>query len=231
MKVIFSGLESSGKSLLLAKTVRELIYRNAEWLKVTGVMRPIRSNIRFAPHVVERAKELGIEIYYWKDLEDLTPHTEFDLVIDEIGTYFDSRKWSDLSLDVRRWIVQGAKCGIEMYGTAQDFAQVDKAFRRLTTNLVHITKIMGSRRPSATTPPIKRIWGICAKTELDPLAYKEDKDKFEGKGLPSFFFIVKEDCIMYDTQQKIAEAKLPPFKHQVRECLHEGCGHVKVSHV
>lgn len=231
MKVIFSGLESSGKSLLLARTVRELVYRNAKWLTITGVPRPIRSNIRFADHVVVQAKAMGIDILYWKDLDELLPYGEFDLIIDEVGTYFDSRKWADLSLDVRRWIAQGAKAGIEMYGTAQDFAQVDKSFRRLTTNLVHITKIMGSRRPSATTPPISRIWGVCLKHELNPMAYKEDKNKFESAGLPSFFLIVKDDCVMYDTQQKIEETQLPPLKHRVRYCQKAGCGHVKVEHL
>jgi len=228
MKVIISGLESSGKSLYIARIVRELIYRNAKWLKITNKPRPIWTNIRFAPHVVAEALIMGIEMKYWKDLDDLIHVEDADVIIDEVGNYFDSRKWADLSLDVRRWLTQGAKRGIEIYGTAQDFAQVDKSFRRLTTDLIHITKLMGSRRPSATTPPIKRIWGVCTKRTLDPMAYSEDKNKFEGTGFPSFFFIVKEDCIMYDTQQKIEEAELPPLKHQIRKC--GTCDHIKISH-
>jgi len=97
--------------------------------------------------------------------------------------------WTDLSLDVRRWLTQGSKMGIEFYGSAQDFAQVDKAFRRLCNHLYDIKKLLGSARPSATKPPVKKIWGICLMNSLDPNAYNEDKKKYEGGvWIPSFFF-------------------------------------------
>jgi len=55
MKVIFSGLESSGKSLKLAMTVVDLVHRNAKWNKITGKSRPIVSNMRFSPHFFDWA--------------------------------------------------------------------------------------------------------------------------------------------------------------------------------
>jgi hypothetical protein len=194
MKIIYSGLESSGKSLRLAKVVADLVYRNNKWNEkrqeewlANGMPqgekpqpRPIVSNIRFKEAFEQFAMvEMGVPIIYWNNLDEIIKYDNADIIIDEVGTYFDSRLWADLSLDVRRWLTQGAKTGIEIYGSAQDFAQVDLAFRRLVNNLYHITKLLGSPRPSATRPPVKRIWGICTMRELNPREYKEDKKTFD----------------------------------------------------
>jgi len=116
-KTIFSGLEDSGKSYMLAHTASEIAYRNAKWLKITGVPRPIISNLRFEPsfeqHVVT---DLGIPIRYWKDISELREITNADLFIDEVGTYFDSRTFKDLPLDIRLWLAQASKLGVDIYG-------------------------------------------------------------------------------------------------------------------
>lgn len=230
MKMIWSGLESSGKSLRLAQKIEYLIQRNAKWYTITGIPRPIRSNLRLAPEIEQWAHDLGVPVLYWKNLEELVYFYDCDVIIDEVGNYFDSRKWADLSLDVKKWLTQGAKSGIEIYGTAQDFAQVDKAFRRLTSHLYHVTKLFGSERPTPTKPPITRIWGVCMLQTLDPRAYKEDAQKFDVHGFPSFFFIERKYCMMYDTRQSIEVSELPPFRHEVRKCEHDGCGFVKIIH-
>jgi len=237
MKVIFSGLESSGKSLKLAKTVAEIAYRNAAWAKRSGHIRPIASNLEFSAtfykHVTE---DLGIPIQYWSNIDELIKLHDCDVIVDEVGNYFDSRLWADLSRDARMWLSQGAKTGVEMYGSAQDFAQVDKAFRRLVNHLFHITKVMGSRRPAATKPPVKRIWGLCVIRELDPQGYDEDKKKFAAGGvIPSFFTIRRQDCEIFDTTQKIIRSRPEPMRHIERffdlgaACLDRG--RHKILHV
>src|SRR5882724_10181309 len=104
---------------------------------------------------------------------------------------------------------------IELYGTAQDFAQVDNSFRRLVNELVHITKLLGSPRPSATRPPVKRIWGLCRLVSLDPQTYDETEDKFANKSLLDlhFFWIRREHCEIFDTGQKIKRSKPLLLKH------------------
>jgi len=232
MKIIYSGLESSGKSLRLAKVVSDLVYRNAKWNSETGKLRPIVSNLRFSDEFeLWATQEMGVPIVYWNDLNELITYGDADVIIDEVGTYFDARLWSDLSLDVRRWLTQGAKTGIEIYGSAQDFAQVDLAFRRLVNHLFHITKLVGSRRPSATRPPVNRIWGVCAMRELNPREYKEDKKSFDKTNIfPSFFLIERRYCEIFDTGQKILRSKPTPFKHTERECENENCGFHKIIH-
>jgi len=227
-KTIYMGIESSGKSLSLAKDVQRIIVRNSKWNKITGRSRLICSNLRFSKDVEQWANHLGVEIKYWTDLEELVFMSDCDLIIDEIGNYFDARRWSDLSIDVRKWLTQSAKAGIEMYGTAQAFGQIDLAFRRLVDNLHKVTKIVGSPRPTPTRPPVDVVWGICMLRKVDPLSFKEDKPLGESAGFPSFFFIIKEDCLLYDTRQIIQVTELAPYRHQVRKCL--TCDFTKIIH-
>jgi len=237
-KTIYSGLEGEGKSLRLAMTACDLVERNARWREQSGIVRPIWSNLKFSPLFMEKALEVGIPIYYWENLDDLIKIANADILMDEVGNYFDSRLWADLSLDVRRWLTQGDKMGIELYGTAQDFAQVDKSFRRLVKHLYYIKKAMGSPRPSPTKPPVTKIWGFCWFFELDPRTYKEDEDKFEALSVFDwrFFRIRKIYCEIFDTTQKIQRSKPAALRHEERYCeLHDVAGHRcdyhKISHI
>lgn len=232
MKVVWSGLESSGKSLKLSVEVVSLVHRNSDWYKKSGIKRPILSNMYFSKSFYDYATSLEVPILYWENLDDLVSHTNCDVLIDELGNYFDSRMWQDLSLDVRRWLTQGAKSGIEIYGTAQDFAQVDKSFRRLVNNLYMVTKVIGSPRPSPTKPPVKRIWGVCMIRELDPVSYSEDDKKFKSDfmSMPTMMLIEKKYCDIFDTTQKIKRSKPPLLRHEELYCSDPDCKYHKVVH-
>jgi len=237
-KVIFSGLEGNGKTLRLAMQAEDLLERNAEWYQRSGISRPIAPNFKLSEQFEQRAYEAGVPIIYWRHLHELIKIQQADVLIDEVGNYFDSRMWSDLSLDVRQWLTQGDKSGIELYGTAQDFGQVDKSFRRLVTQLLHITKAMGSPRPAATKPPIGRIWGLCWIFALDPRTYDENDDKFAKLSIFDwrFFVIRKRYTEIFDTTQKIPRSEPAPLRHEVRYCEHYHepgavCKHFKVSHL
>lgn len=224
-KTIFAGLEDSGKSLQLAIHAGKLAERNAKWMKKTGIPRPIVSNLEFQePFFKYVTEELGIPIKYWKDLEELPSLTDCDLIIDEVGAYFDSRTFKDLPLDLRLWLAQASKLGVDIYGSAQDFAQVDITFRRLTTSLYEITKLIGSSRPTKTRPSSKRIWGLCQMRQLDPVGYDEQKKAFNNSSvLPSWFLIKRAHCEIFDTTKRIAKSKPTPYKHVVRPCAEPGC--------
>jgi hypothetical protein len=229
MKIIYSGLESSGKSLFLAREAERILLRNAKWFKQSGITRTIRSNIKFSYWFETRAMELHIPLVYWENLEDIVGQADCDIFIDEIGTYFDARTWEDLTLSTRRWIAQASKLGVEMYGAAQDFAQVDKSYRRLVNELWYIKKLIGSTRPSNTRTPVKQIWGVCRMRSLDPRNYSEDDNVFRSVDLfPKFFFIRRHDCELFDTRQMIKRSASQPFLHEERVC--PTCGFTKVSH-
>jgi len=201
-------------------TAVSLVKRNSKWNKITGKNRPIISNMAFMPTFEEYAKSMGVELRYWKNLDELVRVEEADVLCDEVGNYFDSRGWESCTLETRRWLTQGAKTGIEFYGAAQDFAQVDKAFRRLVQHgdLKLIGKIIGSKRPAATRPPVKRIWGLCYMQSLDPRGYDEDKKEYSGGVIPRFFLIRKKYCEIFNTSQKLVRSDPALLKHEVRFC-------------
>lgn len=238
MKTIYTGLEGEGKTLRLAMQAVKLVERNSKNYEKYGIVRPIVSNIKFSDKFVETAQDCMVPVLYWENLDDLIKIHSADVIVDEVGNYFDSRLWADLSLDVRRWLTQGSKQGIELYGSAQDFAQVDKSFRRLVNELYYIKKFIGSPRPSATKPPVKKIWGVCWFFALDPRTYDEEDDKFAKLSVFDwrFFFIREEYCKIFDTTQKIKRSAPPLKRHEEWFCEFKdepghNCDFHKIVHI
>jgi hypothetical protein len=244
---IFTGLPGSGKSYKLGRTVVDILYRNKRahekaldkyWArrlpplfsgKLTEPQRRlVWTNLQLAGAV---EAEFRGYVRYWTDLRQLTPLRDADVIIDEVATYFDARLWETLSLEMRRWLAQHRKFGIEIYGTSQDFAQVDKAFRRLTSDLLYLTKIAGSRDISATKAPPKYIWGIAFVRTLDPTIYDELKSKFGNGGMPSFMLITRKGTEIFDTRAEVKLSDALPMKHIHKECEKPDCSYHKVVHV
>jgi len=228
MIVVFTGLPGSGKSAKLARTAIDLLYRNKKWFEKTGVMRPLWTNLKLAPEV---EAEFPGQIKYWTDLRQLSPLRDVDVLIDEVATYFDARLWETLSLEMRRWLAQHRKFGIEIYCTSQDFAQVDKAFRRLTSNLLLLRKLVGTRDISPTRPAPKWVFVVSLVQELDPTTYDEQKSKFASDGFPSFMVITMDDVKIFDTRAEVALSNALPLKHINRVCELPNCGFHKIQHV
>lgn len=229
MKVVYTGLESSGKTLMLAMKAEEILNRNLKWKVKSGIARPIVTNIKFSENFLAAAAIAEIPVHLWSNLDELIEWKDADVFIDELGTYFDSRTWANLSLDIRRWIAQGAKSGIELYSAAQDFAQVDISFRRLVNAVYNIQKLMGSSRPTATRPPVKTIWGICIKWNLDPRSFKQSEAEMKLAWIfPSLFFIRRHFCELFDTKQFLTRSEPSPLKHSERNC--PTCGITKTYH-
>jgi len=244
MIVIFTGLPGSGKSYKLGQTVVDILYTNVKayvkalkaWetdvLEFPDLSKPeprkVHTNLKMSTEIEDEFKEF---IVYWRDLRELTALRDVDVVIDEVGTYFDARLWETLSLEMRRWLSQHRKFGIQIYGTAQDFAQVDKAFRRLTSNLLYLSKLMGSRDISATKAPPKYIWGISLVRELDPTVYDELKSKFGATGIPRFMWISRKGTMVFDTRAEVKLSSSLPLKHIEKECELPDCHYHKLIHV
>lgn len=229
MIIVLSGLPGAGKSLKLARIIVDLLYRNKKWHKNSGIVRKLYTNLKLSPKLMEEFKEY---IEEWSDTRELTKLRNIDVIWDELATAMDATQWQNMSLELKRWLQQHRKYGIEIYGTTQDFSQVDKSFRRLVSDLLHVTKLIGSRDKSATMPEVKRIWGICTVRTLDPQRYDEEKSKFEATGvIPQFMLISRRDIENYDTTAEVALGKYPPLRHIERFCEDTACGHIKTLHV
>jgi len=108
---------------------------------------------------------------------------------------------------------------------------VDKAFRRLTSNLLYLTKIAGSRDISATKAPPKYIWGICLVRELDPTVYDELKSKFAATGIPRFMLITRQGTQIFDTRAEVKMSSALALRHLERVCEDPNCSFHKTVHV
>lgn len=224
---VFTGLPGSGKSLMTAKVSLDLLHENEMWYKKSGIKRLVYSNLKFAQHVEEAYPG---SVRYWEDPRQLVKLRDCDVIMDEIATYLDATQWANMSLEFKRWLQQHRKFGIRIYGNTQDFAQIDISMRRLVSDLIWLTKVAGSRDPSPTTPPVKKVWGLVVKRELDPQAYSEDKKEAKGKLSFSFLLITKRLVSVFDTRQEIKSGEYPAMRHIERMCERENCAFHKVVH-
>lgn len=227
MKTVFVGLEGSGKTALMSVEAHWIVERNRKLYEKTGIKRPIVSNIRFSKQFEDYARGNDVPIRYWKDVDELDKLTECDLFIDELGAYFDSRTFSDLPLTTRLWLAQAQKLGVHIWGGAQDWGQVDVAFRRLASRIFDVKKFIGTRRPSKTFPPGKNPWAIIFAWRVKPFPDRDSLELKAVKGLipmpiPTFHFFTTKHFSRFDTNARVEDSSPPPLKKIVRVCPEDG---------
>jgi len=142
-------------------------------------------------------------------LEDILKLEDADIFLDELLKFFPAQGQLSLSNEQLHFLTQGAKSGVSIYATTQDFSQVHKQFRLLTNEVYVVTKIIGSPRPVRTAPPVKRIWGVCVIRQVNPASFKGDSVSMETVGMAWPFFIRKADTERYDTSYKVPLSRLP----------------------
>jgi len=228
MIVVFTGLPGAGKSLKLARTAIDVLERNKRFYEKSGIKRLLYTNLKLSETVLDYYQGF---VEDWTDPAQLTSLRNVDVLWDEIATHLDATQWANMSMELKRWLQQHRKFGIELYGTTQDFAQIDKSFRRLTSDLIFLSKLLGTRDKSSTRPEVKNIWVLSLVKTLDPQKYDEEKSKFSGSGIPSFLFATRKDVDIFDTTAEVKVGKYPPLRHISRSCEANGCSVIKILHV
>jgi len=224
---VISGRPGAGKSLLLAQKLLEVLKRNKKWYKKTGILRPVYTNLRLNEQLEEKYKTY---LRFWTQPLQLIEVQDADIFIDEIARYFDSAMWKETPLSIKAWLQQHRKIGVEIYGNAQDFSQVDISFRRMTSDLYYLVKVVSSRDPSPTRPPVKFVWGLSVVYTISPVDYKEDQ-KENKTSFNSIMFINRERVEVFDTRQRIEAGNFPPYQHILRHCESKDCEYERVLHV
>jgi len=217
----------NGKSLYCASKTRDLVDRNIKWYKKTGIVRQVYANIKFSDAFEEYCKFDGQNfLAYWSDTQQICNLRDIDLIWDEIATELDARNFSNLTVELKRFLSQYRKRGVDIYANTQDYSMLDARARLMVTRVKTLTKFVGSRDPSPTKPPVKRIWGLIFVRDL--LNYKEtDPEKKQYAWLPGIFLIEKELVDMYDTRQDIPLGRPAPLKHIELCCeFYDTPGHV-----
>lgn len=222
---IISGRPGSGKSLKTAQITQKLLIRNKKWFKKTGNVRQVYSNIKFNEQIENQFKGF---LSYWETPEELVKLRDCDIIWDEVATHLDSTQWQNLPLEVKRFLQQHRKRGIDIYGNTQDFAMVDISMRRLVSVVSVLRKVVGSPDISPTRPAVRNPWGIIFIRDISPDSFEKEKKEYIGWSL---LFITKELCQFYDTTQEIKAGSYPPLKHIERTCIDPDCAYHKVVHV
>jgi len=235
MKVIYTGIESSGKSLLLSRQAEKVRRRNIGWFKVTGLKRTMAFNSPMAPEFIKLIEDSNINYIQFKNLDEIIYLEEADIFIDELIKLFTASGSTSLSEQQLNFITQGAKSGIHIYASSQDFSQVHKQFRLLVNQVFVVTKLFGSERPMQTAPPVKRVWGVIAIWQLDARSaakagnqeeMKVNSGVFLGR-LPKLTLLKRKDTLNFQTQTRVKLSDPPPLRKYVRVCPEDGYKRVK----
>jgi len=221
MKTVYIGKEGSGKTLMMGADAKWIVDRNSRLFEKTGLIRPIRSNIAFSESFIRYAKEKNVDILSWRNIEELETFAECDLFIDEVGAYFDSRTFDLLPLSTRLWLAQAQKLGVDIWGGAQDWGQIDVSFRRLVKRLYELKKVAGTRRPSKTFPAGKHPWALIFAWRVAPLASSDSADLRTLSLLPEFHFAGRRSFARFDTNARVPDTAPPPLKKVVRHWYDE----------
>lgn len=223
---IIEGAPGQGKSLYTARIMRWLVKRNKKWYEKGNPLRPVYSNMKFS---VEFENAWPEQIKYWTDSAQLCKLHDCDIIWDEIATELDSRNFANLTTELKRFLSQYRKRGIDIYANTQDFSMIDARARLMISNVKTLSKIIGSRDISTTKPSPKYIWGLVMVREVENFRETAPEKKKYGL-LPSFFLIEKDLVSLYDTRQDIAVGEPPPLHHEERKCEKPNCTHSKTIH-
>lgn len=214
-KIVYTGLESSGKSLQLSIQADLVLRRNIRWAEkrakagLPHVPRTMAFDSPMSPAFINEIESAGVIYQQFRNLSDILYTTQTDIFINEIIKYFPASGSQPLTHEQMDFLTQGAKSGVYLYCASQDFSQAHKQFRLLVNEVYVVTKIIGSRRPIESGPPINKIWGICMLRQVSPSSFKGDSVTMESLGWPSMFFIRKEDTERFDTLYKVPLTELP----------------------
>jgi len=231
MKIIWTGKESSGKSLQLSRKAYEIMLRNERWIKQGCPPRTMVFNQPMSKKFRHEIESRGIGYKEIQNQQEFLYMEQIDLFLDEVIKYFPARGSEPLSPEQMHFLTQGSKSGIQLFGASQDFSQVHKQFRLLVNEVNVVTKLIGSRRPMKTAPPVNHIWGICYMRTVSPDSFKSDSVSMETIGFPQFFLIERTDTERFDTEYKIPQSTLPVRKLRRQEQLCDEDGYHRVVYL
>lgn len=225
---ITEGAPGQGKSMYTARTALKLIERNRAWEKKSGIRRVVMSNMRFSTSFEEQNEGY---FGYWVDSAELVNLRNVDVIWDEIATEIDARNFANLSVEMKRFLSQYRKRGIDIYANTQDFSMIDARARLMITSVRTLRKLLGSPDISTTKPAPKTIWGLVLIRDVEN-PRETDPEKKKYSWVPDFFFITRSLVSLYDTTQDIPLGKPAPLKHEERVCERhgEGCQFARVLH-
>lgn len=174
---LITGKPGSGKSLYLAKIVRDLLLPQ-------GV--EVWSYKSFKFH--------DPRVKYWNELTDIPKKPNVAVVIDEVQEFINARDWPLLPRVIRILFSQHRHFGWDLFGATQHPLLVDVNARRIVENYYEIIQVFGTKIKRGILP--KKPWGIFAVRRFD--IKEADKLQRTTSGI-KFFRADKKLFDFYDT--------------------------------
>lgn len=235
----WTGKKGNGKSAMMARTLRRNLEINKKYHEKLGY--PIRKSavMRTLGLRDDFVEQYADYIIFFDAIDQLPNFRDCDVYCDDITLSLSARAWDLLDLKVQDWLTGAERLGCHLYFTAVRFKRVVVDFRETTDQLFVVNKLIGSRRPTPTIPPPKRVWGIITANDVPD--YEFTKDSFnEAEWVGGKWHLLTRKLIeIYDhTNIKLREG-YPNYTAVVRWCYDENCPdyqkfgkpHAKVKHV
>ncbi len=164
------------------------------------------------------------------------------IVFDDMSTILPADGWQSTPLWLRKLFSQARHFGIRTLSNAQDVFSVDINFRRQIDMCFRFSKIISSRDPDETRPPVKKVWGVYIrrriKAELlwkfgnmsdDEIKAQKEAIKQQNKVNGTNIFmdvwkstphlITRYKTSIYDTTQDVPEFNPTGFTHTELYCI------------
>jgi hypothetical protein len=224
------GIDAADAALRVIAYNRKI---HAKYKHLNLPLRKVGFNYHINKDIFERNKDM---LFIWHDplemiFEDY-PHNRilrkyFDCFWDEIsievGNY--TMRQTKLHPELSRFFAQHRHRGVKIFANTQDYKMVDIGFRRMLAQAHYVQKIMGSGDPDPSLPPIKHIWGLIVKWEVNIKSLENDDKDVECSRIPSFMFIDKARTDFYDTMADVSGATEFDLQHRTRKCAICGFSH------
>lgn len=170
---LYYGARGACKSLHQAKTTIHIL----KYLVKLYYKRPLLrhaillTNQKFNKEIEKKYKGY---IYYWEDQNDLhycprekcwrgkdqhELHGAY-VIFDDVATILPPDGWRETEIWFRKMLAQARHNGVRILANCHDPFGVDINFRRYIDVAYKFTKIIGSKDPDETRPPVKHIIGL-----------------------------------------------------------------------
>ena len=258
---IYFGPRGSGKSLHQAYMCRQIL-RHLDWRYYKNPhLKPaiVFSVQKFSKEIED--KYLGKRLYYWSDAKELEHCPRTDcwkgkqkhrlhgcyLIFDDMATILPADQWTHTPVWFRKMFAQARHFGIRILANMQDPFSVDINFRRYVDVAFRFRKIVGSRDPDETKPPVRFVWGLYQRRKIkaedlwkygdmsdDEILLMKEKNKqiaeVTGTAVSdiwagSYHLINRDKSSIYDTTQDVPEYKPRGYLHRTLYCIDPKCDH------
>lgn len=222
---IYDGDMDNGKSTVLAWLTYKILRRNIDWWEHRGKygikkLRRVYTTQKLAPWLFDEFGQILTFIDPQDTLEKAPDLHECDFMYDDMNMDLDAQHYQDTPRAFKGWLRQCGHTGTDIYGNTQDFITVDPTVRCLTKYVTNVRMIFGNDRPAQSKPQIKRMYGIIMLRPVPQDDFKKEKPdrRYRNFLFARYMKFDKFKASLFDTNQRMKPAKLPPY-----HCVERGC--------